>query len=93
VKCCRAVNQYAFIVCLFRLCIQFVYLPIIKKQLGEVVLLWNSHSIRKQKNGDVVSGIPDILFSTPEIAGNILSSPAMKCLTELNSLTPHTFHV
>jgi hypothetical protein len=30
---------------------------------------WNSHSIRRQRLGDTVQGIPDVLFENPEIAG------------------------
>ena len=52
------------------MCVQYVYMPLIRTQLSEVVDIWNSHNIRKQNVGDVVSGIPDVLFDNPEILGN-----------------------
>ncbi|KAL3866702.1 hypothetical protein ACJMK2_043986 [Sinanodonta woodiana] len=51
------------------LCLQFVYIPLIQNHLEEVVEMWNSHTIRRQKMGDVINGIPDVLFSNPEITG------------------------
>lgn len=30
---------------------------------------WNNHLIRRQKLGDTVQGIPDVLFKNPEIVG------------------------
>uniref|UniRef100_A0A8W8JNR0 Protein kinase domain-containing protein n=1 Tax=Magallana gigas TaxID=29159 RepID=A0A8W8JNR0_MAGGI len=52
-----------------RLCIQYVYLPLIKKDLKEIMEQWNNHLIRRQKLGDTVQGIPDVLFKNPEIVG------------------------
>nr|XP_022307773.1 uncharacterized protein LOC111113775 [Crassostrea virginica] len=52
-----------------RLCIQYVYLPLIKKDLREIMEHWNNHSIRRQKLGDTIHGIPDVLFKNPEIVG------------------------
>ncbi|XP_053391372.1 uncharacterized protein LOC128546034 [Mercenaria mercenaria] len=52
-----------------RMCLQFSYLPIINNQLKEVCFIWNTHSIRKQKVGDIVPGIPNVLHSNPEIVG------------------------
>lgn len=48
---------------LFRFCVQYAFLPFINKQLQELRLLWNSHSIRHQRNGNSVPGIPDVLHS------------------------------
>nr|XP_022287686.1 uncharacterized protein LOC111100283 [Crassostrea virginica] len=52
-----------------RLCIQYVYLLLIKKDLREIMEHWNNHSIRRQKLGDTIHGIPDVLFKNPEIVG------------------------
>lgn len=52
-----------------RFCLQYSYLPFIKKQLAEVVVVWNSHRIRNQTKGDIISGIPNILHSCPELTG------------------------
>lgn len=57
---------------LYRLCIQYVYLPLIKKDLKEIMEQWNNHLIRRQKLGDTVQGIPDVLFKNPEIVGKNL---------------------
>lgn len=48
---------------------QFVYLPVIQKDLAELTVLWNSHNIRKQNQGDILSGIPDVLYHYPEVYG------------------------
>lgn len=52
-----------------RLCVQYVYLPLIKRELKEIKEMWNNHSIRRQKLGDTIPGIPDVLFHNPEIVG------------------------
>lgn len=52
-----------------RTCLQFAYLPIIRKELKEIQLMWNSHRIRRQNKGDTLSGIPDVMYSNPEIIG------------------------
>ncbi|VDI57952.1 Hypothetical predicted protein [Mytilus galloprovincialis] len=52
-----------------KLCLQFVYLPVIQKDLAELTVLWNSHNIRKQNQGDILSGIPDVLYHYPEVYG------------------------
>lgn len=33
---------------------------------------WNNHLIRRQKLGDTIQGIPDVLFKNPEIVGENL---------------------
>ncbi|XP_056018330.1 uncharacterized protein LOC130054058 [Ostrea edulis] len=52
------------------LCIQYVYLPMLKKDIKEIMDLWNNHSIRRQKLGDTIPGIPEILYQNPEIVGS-----------------------
>ncbi|XP_061191700.1 uncharacterized protein LOC133199914 [Saccostrea echinata] len=50
--------------------VQYCYMQIIRKELEEVKLAWNYHRIRKQKTGDVVPGIPELLYHVPEMLGN-----------------------
>lgn len=42
----------------------------LKKDIKEIMDLWNNHSIRRQKLGDTIPGIPEILYQNPEIVGN-----------------------
>ena len=53
--------------------VQYVYMPLIGTQLSKVLTF--SHNIRKQALGDVLSGIPDVLFNNLEILGtsNLIS--------------------
>lgn len=52
-----------------RLSVQYSFLPFIQKQLNEVRDIWNSHSIRNQKNGDSLPGIPDVLHTECQLYG------------------------
>lgn len=52
-----------------RLCVQYVYLPMLKRDIKDVMDHWNNHSIRKQNLGDTIHGIPETLFRNPEIVG------------------------
>lgn len=45
----------------------------INKQLEEVRALWNNHSIRSQKKGNSIPGIPEILHNETEVYGESLS--------------------
>ncbi|XP_070548835.1 uncharacterized protein [Ptychodera flava] len=47
--------------------VHFCYLDLLQNELDEVVQRWNHHRIRRQNRGDCVSGIPDILYSCPEL--------------------------
>ena len=42
---------------LHRLCVQYVYLPMLKRDIKDVMDHWNNHSIRKQNLGDTIHGI------------------------------------
>lgn len=45
---------------------------------------WNNHLIRRQKLGDTIQGIPDVLFKHPEIVGeNLLRIVAKYILTNI----------
>nr|XP_022287685.1 uncharacterized protein LOC111100282 isoform X2 [Crassostrea virginica] len=52
------------------LCVQYVYLPMLKRDIKDVMDHWNNHSIRKQNLGDTIHGIPETLFRNPEIVGS-----------------------
>ncbi|XP_052765590.1 uncharacterized protein LOC128206898 [Mya arenaria] len=52
-----------------RLCLQYALLPFIGRQLDEIKHLWNTHSIRNQRVGDTLPGIPDILHTQVELYG------------------------
>ncbi|XP_053376118.1 uncharacterized protein LOC123543857 isoform X2 [Mercenaria mercenaria] len=52
---------------LHRLSLQFVLLPVISKELENLRVSWNTHSIRRQRLGDTIPGIPDVLHTHPEI--------------------------
>lgn len=53
----------------FRTLVQYCYMRIIREELEEVKFAWNHHRIRKQKSGDIVPGIPELLYNVPEILG------------------------
>nr|XP_022303069.1 uncharacterized protein LOC111110748 isoform X6 [Crassostrea virginica] len=50
--------------------IQYCYMDIIRRELDDVTYAWNCHRIRSQKHGDIVPGIPDLLYNVPEMLGN-----------------------
>ncbi|XP_076095470.1 uncharacterized protein LOC143066425 [Mytilus galloprovincialis] len=50
--------------------VQFCYLSLIRTELEEVKHSWNHHRIRRQTLGDVVTGIPDLLYHNPELLHN-----------------------
>ena len=52
-----------------RHCLAYCYAGLLRDSLSEFVTLWNSHKIRKNQGARCPSGVPDILYSTPEIAG------------------------
>lgn len=44
--------------------------PVLEKEVAEYVKQWNSHLIRKNKQCQTPSGIPDEIYSMPEVYGN-----------------------
>lgn len=44
-------------------------MDIIRRELDDVTYAWNCHRIRSQKHGDIVPGIPDLLYNVPEMLG------------------------
>jgi hypothetical protein len=44
-----------------------VYMPIIRKEIGQFVTVWNAHKIRKQNNRpNIVTGQPTVMYMAPE---------------------------
>ncbi|KAL4219197.1 hypothetical protein ACF0H5_021779 [Mactra antiquata] len=50
-----------------RLCMQYSYMDYLQKELNSTKVLWNTHTIRKQHVGDVLSGVPQLMFGNPEL--------------------------
>ena len=53
-----------------RQCACYVYAIFLQQELDTVKIEWNNHYIRKVKNSQI-SGIPDELFSTPQLHGHV----------------------
>lgn len=49
-------------------CLQFSFMPLIQKELHQVIKLWNLHNIRPSRNSEAPSGRPDVLYFLPERA-------------------------
>ena len=60
------------IVELFRALVQYCFMNIIRTELEEVKCAWNVHRIRQQNTGDVIPGIPDLLYHVPEMLGQFI---------------------
>lgn len=60
-------------------CLRFCFLPIIQNHLERFTFLWNSHRIRKQTQGDVMSDIPDVMYYQPEVFGTHSYSFELPC--------------
>lgn len=52
-----------------RLCLLFVYMPILQRELEEIKEDWNQHKIRLQKKTDRPNGVPNDLYDFPEEKG------------------------
>ena len=50
-------------------CIRFCFLRLIQQHLDSFRQDWNLHRIRSQRRGEVVSGIPNVLFCQPLLYG------------------------
>nr|XP_022287022.1 uncharacterized protein LOC111099849 isoform X1 [Crassostrea virginica]XP_022287023.1 uncharacterized protein LOC111099849 isoform X1 [Crassostrea virginica]XP_022287024.1 uncharacterized protein LOC111099849 isoform X1 [Crassostrea virginica]XP_022287436.1 uncharacterized protein LOC111100117 isoform X1 [Crassostrea virginica]XP_022287437.1 uncharacterized protein LOC111100117 isoform X1 [Crassostrea virginica]XP_022287438.1 uncharacterized protein LOC111100117 isoform X1 [Crassostrea virg len=50
--------------------VQYCFMNIIRTELEEVKCAWNVHRIRQQNTGDVIPGIPDLLYHVPEMLEN-----------------------
>ena len=50
-----------------RACLQYVYMPLLRKELQEFVEEHNCHRIRKQRGKKTPQGIPEDLYNFPEL--------------------------
>lgn len=57
---------------MIRHCLGYCYADLIRDSLSEFVSLWNQHPIRKSHATRSPSGVPNTLYTVPEMAGNIL---------------------
>ena len=55
-----------------RQCLRLAFMAVIQKELDEIVIEWNSHYVRKQRHLTSPCGIPEKLFTLPELYGMIL---------------------
>lgn len=49
--------------------VAFCFLPLLRRELKALMSSWNDHKIRKMKNAGCPSGIPNMLFTHPEVHG------------------------
>ena len=54
-----------------RLCILYIYMPLLELELYNMKQDWNNHRIRLQKRTDRPSGVPNELFDFPELKGTV----------------------
>ena len=55
-------------------CLRFAFMHIIKREIEQVALEWNNHSIRHSSYAVVPNGTPEELFFMPSILGIISTS-------------------
>ena len=56
-------------ICLgYRDCLRFAFMTILKDELNDIKIMWNTHLIRKSRVS-AVTGIPDQLFYIPGLQG------------------------
>ena len=53
----------------FRNCMAYLMIPVLEKEIGVFVDLWNSHRIRKQKDVVLPDGVPNHIYDFPEEYG------------------------
>ena len=48
----------------------YVYIPVVQKELDVFrVSVWNNHRVRKQKDKELPSGVPEHIYTCPEQHG------------------------
>lgn len=50
-------------------CLQYCFMDLIQRDLDEVAMLWNSHTIRPSRMAECPSGIPDEMYFFPQNSG------------------------
>ena len=71
---CLYLNHYSLHFFLSRKCLVFVIVPLLKKEVEDFKMLWNSHTMRYNKKACTPHGIPDDLYSIPSDSGISLSN-------------------
>lgn len=55
---------------LFRNLLAFIYIPVLQRELNIFkTTIWNNHRIRKQKNKELPTGLPEHIYQCPEQYG------------------------
>lgn len=67
-------------------CLRFAFMHIIKKEIEQVALEWNNHSIRHSSYAVVPNGSPEELFFMPSILGIIGTSTSYLCKSDILAL-------
>jgi hypothetical protein len=52
-------------------CCRFCYMPLFSAELQDIMMMWNTHYIRKSRNEHVPHGRPDVIYYMPEQFGGI----------------------
>lgn len=50
-------------------CIRYCFMDVLQKELNQVVIQWNQHTMQVKKNNESPGGKPDILFFVPDSCG------------------------
>lgn len=50
-------------------CLVFCLMPVVSSELDKFKNYWNNHRVRNMKNCELPSGVPNVLFASPEIFG------------------------
>ncbi|CAG2202321.1 unnamed protein product [Mytilus edulis] len=63
-------------------CIRYCFLPLIRRQLQEFMETWNEHRVRRQRQIQAHTGIPNVLYFQPEMFGTFDYSFPLQCNEE-----------
>jgi hypothetical protein len=67
-------------------CCRFCYADLLREELEEIRMLWNTHYIRDSRNQNSPPGKPDVLYHIPEMSGGIDCKQGMN-EAELNAVS------
>ncbi|CAG2196931.1 unnamed protein product [Mytilus edulis] len=63
-------------------CIRYCFLPLIRRQLQEFMETWNEHRVRRQRQIQAHTGIPNVLYFQPQMFGTFDYSFPLQCSVE-----------
>ncbi|CAC5369865.1 unnamed protein product [Mytilus coruscus] len=63
-------------------CIRYCFLPLIRRQLQEFMETWNEHRLRRQRQIQGHTGIPNVLYFQPQMFGTFDYSFPLQCSEE-----------